>query len=98
MKARMQFSLLAIVAVWAIAGGFAAAQEPKPASPAGAQPVSAAKAPDKQDGLSAAEFARLVREFSEEGGFFRSDNFTSNETAYLTVVDTMRRYGTGRFS
>src|SRR5438105_8976663 len=37
--------------------------------------------------LSAAEFSRLVRELSEEGGFFRSDNFTSNETSYLHVTD-----------
>src|SRR5215475_2310636 len=92
MKARKQLALLAImVAVWVIAAGFAAAQEPKPANPAGAQSVSAAKAPDKLENLSAAEFARLVRELSEEGGPFRSDNFTSNETAYLTVVYTLRR-------
>jgi lysophospholipase L1-like esterase len=45
------------------------------------------------EGLSAAEFARLVREFSEEGGYFRSDNFTSNETSYLTVVDKLRELG-----
>jgi hypothetical protein len=45
------------------------------------------------DGLSAAEFARLSRELSEEGGYFRSDNFTSNETAYLTVVDKLRQLG-----
>jgi hypothetical protein len=94
MKARKQLALLAImVAVWAIATGFAAAQEPKPANPTGAQPVSAAKAPDKLESLPASEFSRLVREFSEEGGYFRSDNFTSNETAYLTVVDTLRRLG-----
>jgi hypothetical protein len=43
--------------------------------------------------LPAAEFSRLVREFSEEGGYFRSDNFTSNETAYLTVVDKLRQLG-----
>jgi len=93
MKARIQLLLLAIMAVWATAVGFAAAQEPKPASPAGAQSVSAAKAPDKTESLPAAEFSRMVREFSEEGGYFRSDNFTSNETAYLTVVDTLRRLG-----
>lgn len=45
------------------------------------------------DGLSAAEFARLQRELSEEGGYFRSDNFTSNETAYLTIVDKLRQLG-----
>ncbi len=43
--------------------------------------------------LSAAEFARLINDLSEEGGYFRSDNFTSNETAYLTVVDKMRQLG-----
>src|SRR5262247_3131595 len=94
MKARKQLALLVIMAaVLVIAAGFAAAQEPKPANPAGAQSVSAAKSPDKLENLTAAEFARLVRELSEEGGPFRSDNFTSNETAYLTVVDTLRRLG-----
>ena len=31
---------------------------------------------------------------SQEGGSFRSHNFTSNETAYWTVVDKMRQLGT----
>jgi hypothetical protein len=97
MKARKRerlLSLLAIIAaVWAFAAGFSAAQESKPASPGGAQSVSAVKAPDKLDNLPAAEFARLVRELSDDGGFFRSDNFTSNETAYLTVVDKLRSLG-----
>jgi hypothetical protein len=47
--------------------------------------------PAQPDGLSAAEFSRLSHELSEEGGFFRSDNFTSNETSYLTVVDKLRQ-------
>ncbi len=51
---------------------------------------TAAKAPES---LSAAEFSRLSRELSEEGGYFRSDNFTSNETSYLHVVDKMREIG-----
>jgi hypothetical protein len=55
---------------------------------------TAAPQPLKQpESLSAAEFSRLSREMSEEGGFFRSDNFTSNETAYLTVVDKLRQLG-----
>jgi hypothetical protein len=45
------------------------------------------------ESLTAAEFSRLSREMSEEGGFFRSDNFTSNETAYLTVVDILKQLG-----
>ena len=40
--------------------------------------------------LSAAEFSRLVQDLSEEGGYFRSDNFTSNETSYLHIVDKLR--------
>ncbi|HEX4945943.1 MAG TPA: hypothetical protein VFZ34_04745 [Blastocatellia bacterium] len=52
-----------------------------------------APAAKQTDGLSAAEFSRLSREMSEEGGYFRSDNFTSNETAYLTVVDKLKQLG-----
>jgi len=54
---------------------------------------SAAPQPKPLESLSAAEFSRLIRELSEEGGYFRSDNFTSNETAYLTVVDKLRQLG-----
>ena len=60
-------------------------------APAFAQP--AARAPQPPEALPAAEFARLIRELSEEGGFFPSDNFTSNESSYLTVVDKLRRLG-----
>lgn len=53
-----------------------------------------AAAPVKQpESLSVAEFSRLSREMSEAGGSFRSDNFTSNETAYLTVVDKLKQLG-----
>lgn len=45
------------------------------------------------ESVPAAEFARIVREFSEEGGYFMSDNFTSNETSYLHVVDKLRELG-----
>lgn len=44
-------------------------------------------------GLSAAEFSRLVGTLSEAGGYFHSDNFTSNETSYLHVVDKLRELG-----
>jgi hypothetical protein len=46
--------------------------------------------------LSASEFSRLVRDISEDGGYFHSDNFTSNETSYLHIVDKLRQLaGTG---
>src|SRR5499433_3017332 len=54
---------------------------------------SAPRSPQPPEALPAAEFARLIREMSEEGGFFPSDNFTSNESSYLTVVDKLRRLG-----
>lgn len=43
--------------------------------------------------LKGSDFARLVSNISETGGFFRSDNFTSNETSYLHVVDKLRELG-----
>jgi len=45
------------------------------------------------DSLPAAEFSRLIRDFSEEGGYFFSDNLISNESPYLTVVDKLRQLG-----
>jgi hypothetical protein len=53
----------------------------------------AARGQKTPEGLSAAEFARLINELSEEGGYFRSDNFTSNEDSYLHVVDKLRQLG-----
>lgn len=45
---------------------------------------------EKLKSLSKAEFSQLVRDLSEEGGYFRSDNFISNETSYLHVLDKLR--------
>jgi hypothetical protein len=47
------------------------------------------------EALSKAEFASLVRGLSEPGGFFHSDNFTSNETSYLHVVGLLQEFGVG---
>ncbi len=58
-----------------------------------AQTPVAQQTAKQPESLSATEFSRLSREMSEEGGFFRSDNFTSNETAYLTVVDKLKQLG-----
>lgn len=43
--------------------------------------------------IPASEFSRLIREISEEEGYFHSDNFTSNETSYLQVTDQLGRLG-----
>ncbi len=44
----------------------------------------------ESESLSAEEFSRLIRDFSEEGGYFMSDNFTSSEDSYLTIVDKLQ--------
>jgi hypothetical protein len=49
--------------------------------------------PKPPDSISASDFSRLIRELSEEGGYFLSDNFTSNETSYLHIVDKLRQMG-----
>ena len=54
---------------------------------------TAARAPKAIESLSAAEFTRLINDLSEEGGFWRSDNFTSNEDSYLHVLDKLRELG-----
>lgn len=58
-----------------------------------AQPKAAAATggPEK---LAATEFARLIREFSEEGGEFHSDNLISNETSYLHIADKLKQMHT----
>ena len=66
---------------------------PKP-TPAGQSTAGQSAQPSAQpQSLTGAEFSRLVRELSEDGGFFRSDNFTSNETSYLHVTDKLRELG-----
>ena len=41
--------------------------------------------------LSDTTFWRMVTEFSEPGGFFRSDNFVSNETSFQYVIPELQR-------
>jgi hypothetical protein len=55
--------------------------------------VTAPIAAAEPDSLSTTEFVRLIRDFSEEGGYFLSDNFTSSEDSYLTIVDKMKELG-----
>jgi hypothetical protein len=41
--------------------------------------------------LSDSMFWRIVTEFSEPGGFFRSDNFVSNESSFMYVIPELQR-------
>ena len=46
--------------------------------------------------LSDTEFWNLIESFSEPGGYFRSENFVSNESTYQTVIpDLLQRTPTG---
>jgi len=51
------------------------------------------RAPKSSAAIPAAEFSRIIQQFSEEGGYFQSDNFTSNETAYLHIVSRFQELG-----
>jgi len=53
-------------------------------------PAAQSKLPET---ISAADFSKMIREMSEDGGYFLSDNFTSNETSYLHIVDKLRQMG-----
>jgi hypothetical protein len=41
--------------------------------------------------LSDKEFWTMVNDFSEAGGYFRSDNFLSNETGYQAIIPALRK-------
>lgn len=56
-----------------------------------AQSKPAAPTPTATDGLSASEFARLIRDLSEPGGSFHSDNLVSNETSFLYITDKLKQ-------
>jgi len=70
-----------LLAALAALGACHSAPRPAPAAPA------AAVAPASPD------FARLVADLSEPGGYFDSDNLVTNETSYLHVVGALKRLG-----
>ena len=82
MKLQKSLLIVALTLIVALFGTTATIAQPKPAA---ATPL-----PEK---LSATEFSRLIREFSEEGGEFHSDNLVSNETSYLHIVDKLKELG-----
>src|SRR5262249_47586564 len=53
----------------------------------------AARQIDRQESVAPAEFARIVNEFSEDGGYFWSENLISNETSYLHIIPRLRELG-----
>src|SRR5215831_7793218 len=53
------------------------------------QPPPARAATDVQ--VSIEQFGRYIEQWSESEGYFDSDNFISNETSYLHVVDQLQK-------
>lgn len=82
---RQLANLTLAVAVLLTASIAVTAQQTAPATPVQIKPP---------ESISAADFSKMIREMSEEGGYFLSDNFTSNETSYLHIVDKLRQVGT----
>ena len=78
-----RWNLLFVLLLGAVAAEAPGRAARWPAAPAWKAPAA----------LSGPEFSRLIRELSEPGGYFRSDNFTSNESSYLTVVEKLRQLG-----
>ena len=72
---------VALLAVLVVAGVLTFRQGPGPGTP-----LSAESLPSR---LSDEAFWRLVSDFSEPNGFFRSDNFLSNEVEYQWVIPTL---------
>lgn len=54
-------------------------------------PATSAAAQDFPSRLSDSVFWKLVTDYSESNGFFRSDNFVSNETTYQWVIPDLLR-------
>jgi hypothetical protein len=60
-------------------------------SVAGSNGVGTSASLEIPDRLSDTTFWRMVTEFSEPGGYFRSDNFVSNETSFQYVIPELQR-------
>ena len=74
-------AVIALFAVLAVGGVLTFRQGPGPVTP-----LSAESLPSR---LSDEAFWGLVTDFSEPNGFFRSDNFLSNEVEYQWVIPTL---------
>jgi hypothetical protein len=72
----LRYGILTLVAAWALLCG---------------TPTPRAISHELPDRLDDAAFWSLVTDFSEPGGYFRSDNLVSNETTFQHVIPTLQR-------
>lgn len=78
LKVRPLYHLLGALVLVGLGIGLIAPSEPKAYLPQAQEQV-----------ISASDFSRMIREFSEPDGYFLSDNFVSNETSYLHVLEKL---------
>src|SRR5690348_2948135 len=64
---------------------------PAPANRAAVAAPPASQATGIPSRLSDSSFWQMVTDFSEPGGYFRSDNFVSNETSFQYVIPELQR-------
>lgn len=88
----MRFRFLLLIPVLTLLAAISFAQATASSSPSQSKPNASTRV-GLPDALPASEFARLIREFSEEDGHFFSDNLLSNETCYLHIVDKLKQIG-----
>ena len=84
--------VLAAASLLAIMGGQVRAQA-APAQPAATKPgaTPTAAAPTIPAQISDADFWRMISDFSEPGGYFRSDNLVGNELTLQEVIPSLTR-------
>ena len=89
---RVRHALVVAIAVL-VAGCTSSGSTSRPAivTPATQAAAATPAAPEIPPRLSDSTFWRLVTDFSEPGGFFRSDNFVSNETSFQYVIPELLR-------
>lgn len=85
-------ALAAVLVLSGAAGTAPSTAQREPSFAIAGQPAPTIAAPHTGT-IPITEFSRMVREFSEPGGYFFSDNFTSNETAYLYILDQLKQRG-----
>jgi hypothetical protein len=73
-RRRLRYGVLTLVAAWALLCG---------------TPATHTKGEGLPDRLDDASFWAIVTDFSEPGGYFRSDNLVSNETTFQHVIPTL---------
>ena len=81
--------ILRTFATTILAVGFFAWASPRAAWAQSTTPVSA----KRSGALSAGEFSALIRDLSEPGGDFPSDNLTSNELQFLHITGKLKELG-----